>query len=99
MNQLASASSGRAACGTQQPGRPDDFAAIQNAHELRERQFGIRMGRVEISSELCLGGSHRIENCRKFVVHTHITSCPRRNKTRDGAFGFSAAAMARDPVA
>src|SRR5262249_27886722 len=69
---------GRGARWTQQPRGPDDLAAFENAHELRQRQLGIRIGRIEIRGKLRLGGAHRLEKYRKFVFHTHMTSSPGR---------------------
>src|SRR5262245_42639292 len=82
----------RALQGAQQPHGPDDLATIENAHELGDRQFGVAIGGHEIVGELGLGGAHRVQNCREFILHNTLAlyaRCPGRIETRRGAFGFT----------
>src|SRR5262245_59288119 len=86
----------RALQGAQQPHGPDDLATIENAHELGDRQFGVAIGGHEIVGELGLGGAHRVQNCREFILHNTLAlyaRCPGRIE-RAGALSVSRARRA-----
>ena len=46
----------------------------RNPHQLGDRQFGVAVGGHKVVGDLGLRGAHRLQNCRKFVLHTAYSS-------------------------
>src|SRR5262245_59250053 len=86
----------RALQGAQQPHGPDDLATVEDAHELGDRQVCVAIGGHEIVGELGLGGAHRVQNGREFILHNALAlyaGCPGRIE-RAGALSVSPARRA-----